>query len=321
MKAVVVERFGGPEVLTLGERPDPVPGRGKLLLQVGAAGVGGADIMVRKGIYPFLAGGPPIVPGFEVAGRVVAVGDPLPGGPALTDLVGRRVLGLAPPGGHAELAVVEAAGSAELPDDVDDATAVAIGITGATAYVALNRVNPQAGDRVLIRGASGGMGSIATQLAARRGCLVTAATSGPAADILREWGASEIYLRTPERSVPPGPFDVVIDFVAGPETPLSVEALAPNGRLLVCGASGGLPGDEVWQHLMGSFGKSVTLHLLSLHSVGPEVIQDALAALVRATRAGELKPRVEACFPLSDALAAYALVESGQSIGKVVLQP
>jgi NADPH:quinone reductase len=307
VKAVVIERFGGPEVVAVSDAPDPVAGEGQLLVRVGAAGVGGADILVREGRYPFLPSGPPVVPGFEVAGTVAG-----------TD---RRVLALAPPGAHAELVAVDAANAVDLPDDVSDETAVAIGITGATACVALDRVRPAAGERVLIRGASGGMGSIATQLAAARGCHVTAATAGPAADQLRAWGAAEIFTRTPGASVPPGPFDVVIDFVAGPDAGACVDALAPNGRLLVCGATAGLPGPEVWGHLLGAFGRSVTLHLLSLHSVGPQVIRDALLRLIAATRDGSLHPRVHATFPLADAAAAYALVESGTPIGKVVLQP
>ena len=313
MKAALVAAFGGPEVLSVAEVPDPVPAPGQLLVRVGAAGVGGADVLVREGRYPFLPSGPPVVPGFEVAGTVV--------GPAGNPLVGSRVLGLAPPGGHAELALVEEASAAVLPEDVPDEVAAAIGITGATAYVAMGRVAPVAGERVLIRGASGGMGSIATQLAAQRGAHVTAATAGPAADQLRAWGAAEIFRRSPGASVPPGPYEVVIDFVAGPDAAACVDALAPNGRLLVCGATAGLPGADVWAHLLGAFGRSVSLHLLSLHSVGPEVIRTALTTLVGATRAGTLHPRVHATVPLADVARAYALVESGTPVGKVVLTP
>ncbi len=167
MKVIEASQFGGPDVLTLKERATPEPGPGSLLIEVRAAGLNYADIMSRQGVYPSVPAAP-FVPGFEVAGVIQALGDGVEG-----FKVGDTVAAITPSGGgYATHAVVPAAMAIPLPAEFDPATAVALLVQGIIAQILISQAGIKPGDTVLIAAASGGLGSIAVQLAKARGARV-----------------------------------------------------------------------------------------------------------------------------------------------------
>ena len=187
MLAITVPAFGGPDVLRAAELPVPAPGPGQVLIAVESAGVGYVDVMARAGDYAPLAE-PGFVPGLEAAGTVTATGDDVD--PAWT---GRRVYALTWRGAYAEQVVADLAGVVPLPTGVDAETAVALGVNALVARTGLRRAGARAGERVLVRGAGGGIGVHAVQLAAAAGAEVTAVTSSAERGVrLRELGAAHV---------------------------------------------------------------------------------------------------------------------------------
>ncbi|MDO9694109.1 MAG: zinc-binding dehydrogenase [Candidatus Latescibacteria bacterium] len=237
MKRVWITRRGGPGVLALREEPDPLPRPGEVRLRVDAAGVNFADVMIRIGLYP---GAPrlPMVPGYEVAGVVDALGE---GAPA--DLAGRRVLAFCNFGGYADVVCVPAGAVFPLPDSVTTAEAAALPVNFLTAWQMLEVMAPAGpGGTVLVHGAAGGVGTAATQLARRRGALVLGSASPSKHAWLRERGvqlcldsrrrgfAAEVREATGGRGA-----DVVLEPRHGRWIRESYESLAPTGRLVLFG--------------------------------------------------------------------------------------
>lgn len=218
MKAVAIKRFGGPEGLAVVELPDPVPAAGQVLIATEAIGVGGVDVMIRSGAvaaYGFQEGH---ILGGEVAGTVAAVGDGVD-----TAWVGQRVWGFTGlGGGYAERAIAPAETLVPLPADLSAADAVTLGSSGRVAHFGLRHAHFRPGESVLVRGASGGIGIMAVQLAARQGAgTVAVTTSSPErGDRLRKLGATHVLDRAGEgrgeepQDAPAG-YDVIIDVVAG----------------------------------------------------------------------------------------------------------
>ncbi|GHH30654.1 quinone oxidoreductase family protein [Lentzea cavernae] len=311
MRAAVVQESGKLETV---EVPDPVPGPGQVLVEVEAIGAGFVDVMVSRGEYPGGPGGPGAVPGVEVTGRVSAVGPDADG-----DLVGRRVLALTGTGGYAELAVAGAV--LPVPEDADAAEVLALGTNALVAELALRRAGTAAGNRVLVRGAGGGIGVPATQLARAAGADVTAVTSSQArGERLRELGATRIFDRT-AAALPDGSYDVVVDTVAGPDTGKHLGLLRDNGRYVLVGAAGGMPGNDVVAALLGGFHRSPSLLAFSLNSVAaPEVLR-SWQEITTLWQRGELTPVVHDRLKLSEADHAVELLGRGAPFGKLVLLP
>ncbi len=319
MKAVVVDRYGGPEVATVADLPDPVPAPGQVLVRVAAASVGASDAAFRSGTPWFarLASGlrrPRLrVLGSDFAGRVVAVGE------GVRDFaVGDRIAGQTgvSMGGHAELIVVPADGAvALLPDAVSDAAAVALCDGGLTALPFLRDAGRvRAGERVLVIGASGAVGSHAVQLARWLGAHVTAVTSTPNRELVERLGAHET-IDYRERDVTGGPdrWDVVFDAVGATDWRHARRILTPTGRYLRTVPSLGI----VVRTLLRS-----RRAVIAFTGLRPrDAVRPDLAELVRLTAEGLLVPLVDSSYPLSDASAAYALVDSRRKRGTVVLTP
>ncbi|MFE2675876.1 quinone oxidoreductase family protein [Streptomyces hygroscopicus] len=312
MKAAVVRASGE---LAVSEVPEPVPGPGQVLVDIDAIGVGYVDVMARRGEYPYFPG-EGAVPGLEAAGRVTAVGPDAPEG-----LAGQRVLALPAFGGYAEKVVVDADRVLPAPRGADAADVVGLGVNALVAEVALHRAAVAAGERVLVRGAGGGIGVHATRIAYARGAEVTAVTSSPArGERLRALGAARVVDRT-QSAVPEETYDVVVDTVAGPGLGEHLGLLRPNGRYVLCGGAGGVPGPESFGPLLSDFHKSPTLFALSLNSVSPEDLRLSWERITALLAEGRLSAVLDRRFPLTEAEAALRRVESGKVFGKVVLLP
>lgn len=311
MRAIVVKEFGSADHLALAALPDPAPGAGEVVIAVEAAGVGLVDVLQRQG---HLGASPGFVPGIEVAGRVAGVGAGVDGA-----LLGKRVFAHGP-GGYAERFVAEAGGLVELPDAVSAEAAVALGINALVARFSLLRAGLRAGERVLVRGASGGIGALATEMAVRLGAEVTAVTNAGAAERVAALGAHHVIRRglDPE---PEGPFDGIVDPVAGEAMLALIGKLAPNGRYVVNGAAAGFPPAEIGGALLKAFSKSPTYALFSLDSVPPEDRRRAATELFAEAARGALRPVIAEVLPLRDAATAHKMLEAGASFGKVVLKP
>ncbi|GAA1034576.1 MULTISPECIES: quinone oxidoreductase family protein [Amycolatopsis] len=293
MKAVLVEPQ---QRLVLGDAPDPAAGQGQAVVEVEAAGVGYFDLMN-------LRNGASSVPGVEVVGRVEDR---------------RRVLALILSGGYAQQVAADADQLYPVPDTLDPADVVALGVNAMVAEGAVRRAAVAPGERVLVRGASGGIGVLATQIAHARGAEVTAVTSSAEyGERLRILGAAKIVDRTRER--PEETYDVIIDTAAGPQVREHLELLRPNGRYVLCGGTAGVPEPEAFEPLMRDFHKSPTLFAFSLTSVSPEERRKSWDRVLKLVADGQLSAVLDRTFPLGEAAAALQHVEQGKSFGKVVL--
>ncbi|MDT0424469.1 quinone oxidoreductase family protein [Streptomyces evansiae] len=316
MKAIVIRSFGGPEGLETVDLPTPRPAAGQVLVATEAIGVGGVDVLIRRGALAAYGFAPGFVPGGESAGTVTETG---PGAdPAWR---GRRVWAASGAGGsYAEYVLAPADQLVPLPPELTPAAAVTLGSAGAVAHFGLDRARLAAGERVLVRGASGSLGIAAVQLAVRAGAVVTATASAPdRAARLRALGAAETTGRTPTPGA--APYDVILDVVSGPDLPAFLGLLAPNGRLVSVGAVGGQPPEDFGTHLMTAFQKSLTFATLSLATIAPEALRTLRTTHFAAAARGDLATVVHATLPLTEAAAAHAEMDTGNVFGRLVLTP
>jgi NADPH:quinone reductase-like Zn-dependent oxidoreductase len=305
MRAVYYESFGGPDVLTVGELPDPPVGPDGVLVRVRAAGVNPVDYKIRQGrlqgAYPWAF---PIVPGWDVAGVVEQVG------PSVTEFApGDEVIGYARKdhvqhGTYAQLVGVFPRHLARKPASVSFAEAAALPLAGLTAAQTLDAAGVGSGDVVLVHNASGGVGSFAVQLAAARGARVLGTASERNHDYLRSLRAEPVTygdgLADRVAELAPGGVDAVVDFIGG-------DALANSPKLVKDPARIASVVDPAT--VLGVGGRYVF--------VRPNPNQ--LAELSEMVDAGQLRIEVAATFPLEQAAQAHALVEDGHVRGKVVL--
>jgi putative PIG3 family NAD(P)H quinone oxidoreductase len=301
------------------EHPDPEPGNGELLVAVRAAGLNGADLMQRRGLYPAPPGVPADIPGMELAGEVVATG------PGVTRFgVGDRVMAIVAGGGQAELAVVHERLALPIPDGLSWAEAGGFPEVFTTAHDALfTQCDLTVGERVLVHGAAGGVGIAAVQLAARAGARVVATVRhaelrAPVAEIGKECGA--VHVVAPDEFADQGPFDVVLELVGAPNIPANLDALAIGGRIAVIGVGAGAQAEL---NLLTLMGKRARVHGSTLRprplegkaNAAREVERSVLPLLANA----ELRVPVAAEFPMAEAEAAYDRFAAGAKLGKVVL--
>jgi NADPH:quinone reductase-like Zn-dependent oxidoreductase len=240
VRAVVVTKHGGPEVLQVQERPDPTLGRREVLIRVAAAGINFADVMARIGVYPD-APKPPCVVGYEVAGTVVDFGPDVQG----VDH-GERVVAATEFNGYAEQVVVRAADVIPLPAGMTFEQGAAVPINYATAWSALiGHGNLQPGERVLIHACAGGVGIAATQIAKRHGAEVYGAASPSKHAAIAEIGVDHAldYTQAGWRDRLPS-FDIVLDAIGGKSFRTSYELLRPGGRLVAFGAAAVVSGER-----------------------------------------------------------------------------
>jgi synaptic vesicle membrane protein VAT-1 len=334
-----IARFGGPGVFRALERPSsPLP-PGCVRVAVAAAGINFAEVQMRVGLYPE-APRPPFTPGFEIAGRVTEVA------PGVKEFEpGDRVLAVTVFGGYATEAVVPAWQVRRIPPGISDTEAAAVPVAFATAAVALHEMaRVRAGDRVLVVGAGGGVGTAAVQIAARAGAAVTGLVGSEAkrAPVLA-LGAREVFTyaawadRAPAAGGAGPRFDVVLESRGGRPLRESLVRLAPAGRLVSFGFSSMLAGPRrsllraaatmiatpilpilgLVMRNQGVFGANL-LKLLA-DDEGRTVVTRAFDAVMRGFEDGTLSAVVDRTFPLAEAGAAQEHLRSRMSTGKVVL--
>lgn len=323
MPAIEIRAFGPPENLRPCTRPIPVPGPGEVLLRVHAAGVNRPDIMQRKGLYPPPPGASDI-PGLEVAGTVVATGaGVIAPGP------GDAVCALTTGGGYAEYCLAEAPLCLPIPEGLDMLGAASLPETFFTVWSNLfDRARLRAGETLLAHGGTSGIGVAAIQLARAFGATVFATAGSPekcrfceelgaiAIDYRAEDFAEAVAARTAGRGV-----DVILDIVGGAYLRRNLSCLATDGRLALIALQGGAKTDI---DLAPVLLKRLTLTGATLRP-RPVAYKAEIARALRENvwpllAAGQIKPIVHAEFPLAEAAAAHALMESGLHKGKIVLR-
>lgn len=331
MRAVVITRHGGPEVLEVQERPEPAAGPGEVAIDVKAAGVAFADVMARLGLYPD-APKTPCVVGYEVAGTVSALGDGVEG-PA----VGDRVMAGTRFGGYAERVVVAAGDAVPLADDISFEEGAAIPVNYATAWAGLVRYGSlQAGERVLIHAAAGGVGIAATQIARDRGAEVWGTASPGKHEAIRAVGVEHPldYTRSGWQRGLPG-MDVVMDAIGGRSFRTSYNLLRGGGRLVAFGASSVVSGEKRNLVTAGRAALSMPrFNLIKQMSASKSVI--GLNMLTLWDQAGTLEPWITPIATLLDGGArpivaeavpferagdAHGIITARRNVGKVVLVP
>ena len=327
MRAVVATRAGGPEVLQVTDVPDPAPRPDEVVVRVAAAGVNFIDTYRRSGVYrmPY-----PHVVGAEGAGEVVEVGADV-----TTLAPGDRVAWSSAPGSYAELVAVKEADALVVPHGVDDATAAALPLQGLTAHYLVASTFPvAAGHDVLLHAGAGGVGLLATQLAAARGARVISTVGSPdkehlaraagAADVIRYRELSDLTTELPAlvRELTGGRgVHVVYDGVGRDTFDASLASLARRGTLVLFGgASGQVPPVDL-QRLNAAGSLYVTRPTLGDYVATREELQWRATELFDAVRAGGLDVRVGATFPLADAADAHRALEGRATTGKVLLLP
>ena len=300
--------------IVIEQHPDPEPGTGEVLVRVHAAGLNGADMMQRRGLYPAPPGSPQDIPGLELAGEVAALGRG-----AERFEPGARVMAIVGGGAQAELCLVRERELMPVPDALDWAAAGGLPEVFATAHDAIfTQAELRSGEHLLVHGGAGGVGTAAIQLARAVGARVTATVRNEA---LREQvaalGANTI---APEGFGEHGPFDVVLELVGAPNLAENVNALATRGRIVVIGIAAGAKAELNLGALMGKRGR---IHGSTLRARPPE--EKALVArlleheVLPLFESGALSVPVADAFPLERTADAYARFAGGGKLGKVVV--
>jgi NADPH2:quinone reductase len=327
MRAVRIEEFGGPEVLTVGEVPDPAPGPGQVLLRIAAAGVNRADALLRAGAY-HAAGRPPLIPGAEAAGTVAALGEGVTG-----FRIGQPVLaldGVDAPGFYAESAAIAAHQVVALPDGLELVTAAALPVAWLSAWYCLRRLARIAeGETVVVKAAASGVGTAAVQIAADAGARVVAlAGSAEKAAWAGGFGAqetidtsrfsgegeiAEVLRLTGGRGA-----DVVLDAVGGRSLPCSLRETAHGGRVVslanVALEPSTLDTRDFYPKNIAILGFQLTN--LQIHGYDP---RPDLRELAERVAAGRYRVPVETVLPLERAREAHERLEDRANRGKIVL--
>jgi NADPH:quinone reductase-like Zn-dependent oxidoreductase len=341
MRAMVVRRYGPPEVFESRDLPDPQPKAGEVLIRVKAVGINFADLLQRMGIHPGTPK-PPFVPGLEIAGVVEKIADAgkhAEGQPLKT---GDAVAAFTQCNAYAEWVVVTRGQVYRLPAGMPFDDAAAIPVNYVTAYHSLFAMgNLQAGDRVLIHGAAGGVGIAAVQLAKARG-LGIFGTAGPAKqEYLRKIGVDHAIDHTKNNFVDvvhkfaPDGIEMAMDAIGGKSFAESERCLGPTGRLVVYGfsAAAGPDGKRSWLRGLRALLQTPRFHPLKLMSLNHAIIgvslgrmqsrnavlRSELDELFRMYTAGKIKPVIGKSFPLAEAAAAHRYIHERKNIGKVVL--
>lgn len=327
MRAIAITQFGAPEVLVEIACADPVPAAGEVLIRVSASGVNRPDVLQRKGAYAPPPGASEL-PGLEVAGTLVA-GDPAELAAAGWQL-GDRVCALVAGGGYAELCVAPIAQCLPIPAGLSDVEAASLPETFFTVWSnVFDRAGLQAGETLLVQGGTSGIGVTATLLAKALGAtvIVTAGSDDKCAACLKLGADHAINYKTHDfaaeakRLTGGRGVDVVLDMVAGDYVAREVSCLADDGRIVIIAIQGGTKsgfnaGDVLRRRL------TITGSTLRPR---PVAFKAAIARQLRQTvwpllERGDIRPVIERVFPAAQAAQAHALMESGQHVGKIVLQ-
>ena len=356
MRRVVVDHFGGPEVLRVVEEDDPRPAVGEVAVRVLAAGVSFTDSQLRAGTYLGVPK-PPFTPGYELVGVIEELG---PGCERLR--VGERVAALTVWGADAERVCVPEANAVEVPEDLDPAEVASLVLTYMTAYQLLHRTaRVKSGEMVLVHGAAGRVGTAVLELGALAGLRLSGTASARDRAAVERLGAMAIDYQNEDflarvRELTDDGVDVVLDGLGGALSLRSFRALRPGGRLVVFGHYSTLThGRKSWRGWIEWYAATATVGLWGLLSprrrvfayriqklreghqalpvgsrrplpVGggprnPEWFREDFLALLELLREGKIHPVVAERLPLTEARRAHELLEQSASVGKLVLVP
>lgn len=334
MKAIEITSYGAPDVLRLGQRPEPVPATGELLIRVSASGINRPDVFQRTGNYPVPPGASDI-PGLEVAGTIVG-GD----AQALAQAgfkLGDRVCALVAGGGYAELCTAPIAQCLPVPKGLSDIEAASLPETFFTVWSnVFDRGRLQAGETLLIQGGSSGIGVTAIQLAKAMGAtvIVTAGNDEKCAACLALGADHAINYKTHDfkeealRLTGGKGVDVVLDMVGGSYVAREVEALAEDGRIVIIAVQGGIKGEFnvalVLRKRLTITGSTLRPRPIAFKQA---IAQACLKHVWPLIESGKIKPVIHSTFAAADAAdatgsgaaRAHTLMESNQHVGKIVL--
>ena len=322
MRAWAQQRYGGPETVEPVRVPVPTPGPADLLLRVRACGIHAGDARLMRGDPALvrLAFGirrpRTATRGIDVAGTVVAMGAAVTGFRIGDEVVAEIGVG----GGLAEYAIIPAARAVSRPARISPAVAAALPVSGGTAWQALDAAGVHSGSRVLVIGASGGVGTYTVQLAAERGAEVWALAGERALGLVTGLGAAHTFdyrqVQPGAPELPPASFDAVID-IAGTAPLATLRGLLREGGtvVLVSGAGG---------KILGPLGRMLKAAVLSrrrrrIRSLAATARPEILAQLLELTDRGSIRPVIERTYSLDAARDALAHVDAGHAVGKVVV--
>jgi NADPH:quinone reductase-like Zn-dependent oxidoreductase len=310
MRAVLIDRYGGPEVLRLATVPRPVPRRGQVLVRTRFIGVNPKDVIVRKGKFQIATGKKfPLIVGHDIAGEVVeaglgadlAIGERVYG--MINDFAGRA---------YAEYAAVDCQQLAKAPTSIELAVAAAVPLAAQTALQALrDDAHLKEGQTVLINGASGGVGVFAVQIAKILGAQVTAVCSHRNLDLVTELGADRVIDYTKTELVDlDEQFDVIFDVFGNYRFDKLKKLLSARGTYVNT-----IPSARIFKDFAKSFGRRKRAKLVIVKSK-----RDQLDWLRQEIDAGSLRVVVDRSFPLADVAEAHRYMETKRARGKVVLE-
>ncbi len=316
MRAIRIDRFGGPEVLELvADHPEPEPAPGMVPLEVSRAGINYADTHQVENSY-LAPTSLPFVPGAEAVG---------------TDPDGQRKVALLSGGGYAQRALAPEASTFDVPDEVDDGQALALVLQGLTAWHLLRTSAHLApGETVVVHAAAGGVGTLAVQLAKAWGAgrVIAVASSASKRELALDLGA-DVAVDSAEPAMPKalrdaagGAVDIVLDMVGGRTTDQSLASLAPFGRLVHFGmASRELPRPVELGPLMNRSRAVVGFWLVHAFADPPRLLATPMHELLAMTAAGDLRPVVGGTYGLSQAAQAHQDLRARSTVGKLLLDP
>ncbi len=300
--------------IVIEEHADPVAQGDEVLIRVRAAGLNGADMMQRRGLYPAPPGSPQDIPGMELAGEVVALGPR-----AERFAVGDRVMGLVGGGAQAELVTAHERVLMPVPESLDWPAAGGLPEVFTTAHDALiTQAELRSGDRLLVHGGAGGVGTAAVQLACAVGAHATASVRSE--ELHAEVAALGAEVIGAEGFAEHGPYDVILELVGAPNLAENLQALATGGRIAVIGVAAGAKGEL---NLLALMAKRARIHGSTLRARPLE--DKALAArrieheVLPLFDSGVLRVPIAETFALADAAAAYDRFAAGGKLGKIVL--
>lgn len=327
MRAAVITRAGGPEVLEIADVRKPLPREGDVLVRVRASALNRADIMQRQGRYPAPAGAPADIPGLEIAGEVAELG-----AGATAWKIGDRVFGIVGGGGNAEFVVTHEKELARIPDRLSWEEAAAVPEAFITAHDALaTQAAVRSGERVLVHAVGSGVGLAAIQLVRAFGAIPFGTARTPdKVERAREFGLEDgavvtddpqIIVEHAQRWTDARGADVVLDLVGGPYLPASVECAAPLARIILIGL---LAGRTATLNLGTILSRRLTIRGTALRSRSAlekaaathAFARDVLPLLER----GVVRPVIDRVFTLDHIREAHQLLETNRTFGKVVLK-
>jgi len=338
MKAIYLTQQGpASSSFEVREVADPPVAAGEVRIVVEAFGLNFADVMARLGLYPS-APALPCVLGYDVVGRIEAVGAGVE-----EARIGQRVTALTRFGGYAEVAVTDAHGAVEIPDEMDTGVALALATQAATAYyMAEEMLRLHPGDHVLVHAAAGGVGTCLVQLAKHRGCVVYG-TAGSSAKLnyLLEQGVDhpinyrqQDFAKAIRAKVGKRGLDVVFDPMGGKSIRQGMKLLGPTGRMLAFGGSSFIPRPSRWGklinflnygvyhplQLLGSSKGLIGVNMLAVGDHRPEVLHRVMNQTVRLAGQGVLRPTVGGIYQLDQFHEAHEALENRQTMGKVMIK-